>query len=397
MNVEELHRDNQQLKCSGCGACVAACRGNKISMKLTTEGYFEPKVNEECNLCGVCTQICFGNTRQELFNYTEGRKYYAYLLDKEALAKSASGGVAQALTQFAISRGWGVFGTVYDSTTHTARAVYTHRIEDVKKMCGSKYIPSNTEMAMRECIEDTSSTVLFIGTPCMCYSMRNLAKKLHRLDKFYFVDFVCHGVPSLNLWTRHIRDLERKKGKINHVNFRSKIKGWHNKGIEFTFEDGKKFFSSRENDDFMKLYDASFLMNDSCFECNINNGFGCADIRLGDYWGSQFANNRTGVSRCSVATEKGTYLFDCIKNMLVYGETPELEYKDDNTYYMLARKNDKLKKEVLMKLNTGENLRYLYKVYRRSIPIKRRIFSKMPKMLRKLYSKFSRRIRSYGK
>ena len=136
------------------------------------------------------------------------------------------GGVASTLSSYAIRQGWHVVGTVYSAEENRAVSIYTENEADIVRMSGSKYIPTYTETAVKDSLKRYGK-VLFIGTPCMVYSMHKLTSCMGVEERFYFVDFVCHGVPSLKIWRKHIEEMAQKYGSdIENVRFRSKYFGW---------------------------------------------------------------------------------------------------------------------------------------------------------------------------
>lgn len=296
--------------------------------------------------------------------------------------------MAAVLAEWALKKDIYVYGTVYDVAEHRALSLCTQDKKYVDRMRGSKYIPAFTEDGIRQCFS-TSKQVLFIGTPCMVYSMKKLVSLLHQEDRFYFVDFVCHGVPSLEAWKSCIHMLEEKqKGKVEDVSFRSKYYGWHNKTIEYTLNSaGQEVYIRRKRKDdwFMRLFDASFLQNESCFTCPANNQYSAADIRLGDCWGSMFENNDLGVSRLAICTDKGRILWEHVSDKLEFGECEEISYKKDNTYYLLPRKKPQLKQEALRLLQQGKDCKDVWRLYCHSRPLKNRLWDKLPKQVQNWY------------
>lgn len=295
------------------------------------------------------------------------------------------GGVASVLSSHAIQQGWHVVGTMYSAEENRAVSICTDNKANVFRMSGSKYIPAYTEEAVRASLK-VPGNVLFIGTPCMVYSMRRLVERIGAADRFYFVDFVCHGVPSLKIWRKHIEEMAKKYGsEIENVRFRSKHFGWHNITMEYTLKAaGTQIYSSRKSDSFMRLFDASFLSNESCFECPMNNQYSAADIRLGDYWGAKFSANQDGVSRCAILSDKGNELWKQVQPMLQYEEDEGISYRKDNRYYLLVRRNSALKRKVLESVGTL-GCKRIYRLYRKSLPMKRRVYDALPRFLKQLY------------
>lgn len=377
-------------RCSGCGVCSGICPKNAITLRCTEDGFYKPVCNDaECVSCGLCRKICYTEQQGKtyLFDGMTAKRLTAVCKDAQMLKSSASGGVASALSAWAMESGWHVVGTVYSADEATAVLICTADANDIKAMSGSKYIPCYTENGIKDSLR-VSGKVLFIGTPCMVYSMRKLVETLGISERFYFVDFVCHGVPSLKVWQKNVESMGRKyHSEIVDVRFRSKHFGWHNRTVAYSFADGRRVYQKREKDDFMKLFDACFLSNESCFECSMNNRYSAADIRLGDYWGEKFQMNQEGVSRCAILTDRGQELWEKIADRLYWEVDNDIAYRCDNSYYLLARRNSALKRKVLSSLKDND-CRQIYRMYRRSLPLKRRIFDKTPKRIQNLYKAF---------
>ena len=48
-----------KIDCCGCGACMAICSSNAISMKMDNEGFVYPVVNFKlCIKCYMCINTC---------------------------------------------------------------------------------------------------------------------------------------------------------------------------------------------------------------------------------------------------------------------------------------------------------------------------------------------------
>ena len=97
---------------------------------------------------------------------------------------------------------------------------------------------------------------------------------------------------------------ENGGNKIEKVYFRSKEYGWHNFAIKFEYEDLSYKVDFNKNM-FYRFFFNNLCLNDSCYECNYKALKSVADIRVGDFWGSKYKDDKEGVSGCFAFTEKG--------------------------------------------------------------------------------------------
>lgn len=137
-------------------------------------------------------------------------------------------------------------------------------------------------------------------------------------DRCLLIDLYCHGCPSLNAWKKYVRNILQTTGgsKIDSAIFRSKICGW---GAGFyvvvVVVEGVEtpVISKIGADPFYELFFSNTVLNSSCKDCMLRSTLEYTDIRLGDFWGKTYIDNRTGVSAVSLVTPKGKELWDKIK------------------------------------------------------------------------------------
>ena len=150
---------------------------------------------------------------------------------------------------------------------------------------------------------------VIVGTPCQIASLSMYLNKIGKRENFVLVDLICHGVPSYNLWKKYLK--ENNHNKIKHISFRNKKYGWRTMCLFIS--DKKDYYGKEKKDEFFKFFTAGSSYNKSCYECNFRNK-SCADIRLGDFWGSKFKDNRKGVNIVLAFTENGNKLLNDLKN-----------------------------------------------------------------------------------
>ncbi len=174
---------------------------------------------------------------------------------------------------------------------------------------GSKYIQSDmSDVLSKIWNRGTGSKYVIVGTPCQIAGLRKVIDEKGASNQFVLVDFFCHGVPSYLLWWKYIRDIERKIGLLIHYEFRNNFESWHEFRVRAIGEKG--FYSQfHQIDPYMYLYLKNFCFRNACYSCNYRN-MSAADIRMGDFWGLQFQDDKVGVSIAIPLNERGTKVFN---------------------------------------------------------------------------------------
>ena len=88
--------------CTGCMACLSACPKHAISVSENEYGEEFPIIDESlCIRCGKCQKVCHLNNN--FFPEKRAEEVYAaWSTDADTRRKSASGGIAAELYQFAL-------------------------------------------------------------------------------------------------------------------------------------------------------------------------------------------------------------------------------------------------------------------------------------------------------
>jgi coenzyme F420-reducing hydrogenase beta subunit len=192
---------------------------------------------------------------------------------------------------------------------------------------GSKYIQpviSTNTLSEIEKLVKLGKYILISGSPCMIAGIKSLFK-LRRLDveRVVFVDIVCHGVPSPQMWRDYLDVLEKKyDSKVISYSFRDKTKGWRGYHIRVQFENGLVVEDTDEVNSFVSLFKENLSLRDSCHKCPYTSFSRCGDITIGDFWGieridPEFSDN-TGISMVFTNSTKGIDIINTIKSKLVY-------------------------------------------------------------------------------
>lgn len=330
---------DQKNECCGCTACLNACPQKAIVMQTDSEGFFYPQTDERfCINCGICKKVCpFQNS---LPKKNEPIVFAAKHRDPEVLEASSSGGVFTAISDFILKSGGVVYGVAFDENFNVCHQ-RAQTLDQRDKFRGSKYVQSNLNETFDNIARDLENglIVLFSGTPCQCAGLRNyLAGIKYNRANLYLCDFICHGVSSPLAWRDYVKFLEHKyQQRLVYFSFRNKENGWANSQqyARFAVQNSDESYNTKYS--FLNLYRSLYITRPSCFNCLFASYNRIADITLGDFWNignsKPHMDDDKGTSSVIISSQKGLYLFDAIKNDLIWEQSnpadcwqPHLEY-----------------------------------------------------------------------
>jgi coenzyme F420-reducing hydrogenase beta subunit len=308
--------DNQ---CTGCAGCANACHQSAIKMELNQDGFYRPILRENlCDGCLACLQHCavlvhieHPETITALSDNPD--VYAAWSCDKEVHLSSSSGGIFSELARHILNQDGVVCGCEWGEHW-IPRHVMIRTWDDVPRLRGSKYIPSNvSERFYRGIIElaNTDTTVLFCGTPCQVAGLKCIAPPAAR-DNLILVDLVCHGVPSLTSFQKYLAWRFGGTDNLEYFAFRNKEISVAT--ICAITKSGSKYLASVGSDCWYRaamVY--HMLLQRSCFDCQFASLPRCGDITLGDFWGiPESWHDPHGDSVVLANTNKGKYLLQLL-------------------------------------------------------------------------------------
>lgn len=300
--------------CTGCMLCAYMCPRGCIASCSDNDGFIYPRVNqEECVDCGICQTVCDSFKKHERRTIHSG-----YIALGNHHVNSTSGGIFFELAKEIISGNGYVAGCIIDEN-FKVRHILTNKLEDVKKMRGSKYVQSNIENIFGDVKEliSNGNIVLFSGTPCQCAAIIELLGG--HPSNLYLIDLVCHGVPSPLAWETHI------KKKCNNYNivpkniyFREKNK-YEKTMYNLVLDSSKHSISiSGNKDPYMWQFIKENSYRESCYQCEYSNENRLGDITIGDCASWKFYMDfypYFATSSVFVNSEKGEILWEkCINN-----------------------------------------------------------------------------------
>lgn len=322
--------------CCGCTACESICSHNAISMCADTLGFFYPKVdNNKCIECGLCEKVCqFHHNYIRYNNYDEPKVFSLRLKDIAQLSQSQSGGAFWGLAQYFIQNGGVVYGAAFEETWRVTHQRACNN-DELEKLRMSKYVQSDMRGVYKLIKDDLKQgyKVLFSGTACQVAGLKAyIPQKLH--ENLFFVDIICHGVPSPKIWADYIEYLQHKyASKITKACFRDKRFGWHGAKESFMFANGKEVFSRTNN----RLYFSGYTVRESCSNCYYTNTRRVGDITIGDHWGlpedSPYEKDALGVSLVLVNSNKGEEMFYQVLDKFNYEEVGTANYMQPQLKY----------------------------------------------------------------
>ncbi len=315
----------EQNKCTGCSICIAVCPKNAIFMRVSDYGFLEPYIHwEQCNSCGKCLKFCVSNNLGAIENIRDKTVFSYRAPSNHFKLLCSSGGFSLALALTYLKKDFFFVGASFSDEFKYTKHVICENYVEVFNTIGSKYIQSDMSDVLLKIVDrGNRSKYVVVGTPCQIAGFRKFIDEKGQKDRFVFVDFFCHGVPSYLLWWKYIGNLQKKIGPLIHYEFRNKFESWHEFRVRAIGEKG--FYSQWHSiDPFMFFYLNNSCLRNSCFFCKYRV-MSAADIRIGDFWGPQFQDDKAGVSIIVLLNERGSKVFNELVGFKEKIEVKELE------------------------------------------------------------------------
>ena len=286
------------------------------------------------------------------FDCSRIKAYSGYYSDTQKLKRSASGGVAGALSELFIEKGGAVFGVRYTADFRGAEYACAQSLEELEPLRGSKYIDSSRQIlwngervSVYSVVEEmlkNGRDVLFFGLGCTVAALYSLLDS-HGVDtaNLYTAELLCHGPTPAKVAVQYLDRLEKKYGgKITDFSVRYKKNGWVPPYLHAVFDNGR-------------VYDAPFYSTDygyafriyskkGCYQCHFRGDNHRGDLTVGDYWGmtpNMEGYNPNGVSIILTQTEKGEALLSRLDNAVFPLREADLMLAlEHNRFYYKQRK-----------------------------------------------------------
>ena len=114
---------------------------------------------------------------------------------------------------------------------------------------------------------DQGAEVLFTGTPCEASGLRQYLRREYA--GLTTCDLICGCVSSPKVYLRYIEYLSEKyDGTVIAVNFKDKREGWRAKSIAIAFDNGKEYYNSILDDDYVVSFTVGTIFVRLAFTAN---------------------------------------------------------------------------------------------------------------------------------
>ncbi|MBM4165103.1 MAG: hypothetical protein FJ222_11785 [Lentisphaerae bacterium] len=310
--------------CCGCGACVAVCPCQCLTMQRDGEGFDYPLVDQAaCVDCGLCRRVCPA-LHPNLMETPEGPDVYAAAaLDDPLRAKSSSGGIFSVIANWMFSQRGVVYGAAFVDGCRKVRHVRIDRADELDLLRRSKYVQSTiVKEVYAELKNDvqTGRKVLFVGTPCQVAAIKNVLGAV--TSQVLSCDLICHGVGSPSIFESYIDLLNHKnKGIITECSFRDKSQGWSSKHrVSYRFASGKSVAFPAKHDLYLFGFLDNLFLRPVCHSCRFASAQRPGDLTLGDFWGiAKYEpewDDGKGTSALMVNSETGRGIWNAVSDKI---------------------------------------------------------------------------------
>lgn len=325
--------------CTGCLACVNSCRQGALSIGKNEEGFYRPRFDaDKCVGCGLCERNCPVINRLPMVEAGNLKVFAGWHLDEEIRMKSSSGGAFTALAENIILQGGVVYGAAYTEDMQIAH-IEVKSVSELERLRLSKYAQSCVELTMKDVKEhlEMGKKVMYVGTPCQVAGLKSFLRKDY--NNLLAVDIICHGVPSMMFLQKYLGWLGEKIGKVKHINFRDKRKGWYDALRVVKTDSGREKVLRGEADNYWVGFNNNNNLQYCCYNCQFQGFPRVSDMTIADFWGigktKAFGHKdeiEKGVSLVVVNNqEKQHYLDECRSRMFIEPRSLEEAIVGNNT------------------------------------------------------------------
>ena len=322
--------------------------------------------------------------------------YACFNKDEDVRLSSSSGAVFSSLAEYVLNKNGIVYGVMMSEDCYSAEFIAVTDRSGLTKLRGSKYLQAKVGDTFKKVKVELQAgkLVLFTGTGCQVNGLKNFLGKDY--DNLICMDVICHGAPSPALWREYAKKQEKKmRGKLKSINFRCKDDSWADFGMKEVIKSipknkMKKYFISKDNDSYMRMFLQDYCLRPSCYECTAKK-VKMSDLTIADFWGinnvAPDMDDGLGTSLVLIRTMKGNELFESANRNM---KMKEVSYEDGvkgnpAEYRSCARPSERDKFFEDMRTMSFEELKEKYAApirYSLKTRVKRKIKAAIRKTLR---------------
>lgn len=309
-------KDNiiRQGLCVGCGLC-SSVKEHRFTMSINHEGFYEPDSSERISKDETVRSVCPGirihghNEKDVWGSMIEVAESWS--ADKQIRYHSSSGGVVTTLAIWMIEthQADAVLHVGVKEGNYLLNELHVSRSkDDIIRNAQSRYAPALTLYRVKQILDGSNETFVFIGKPCDIAGIRNLTERFPEYKERFklLISIFCAGIPSYEATKEVCRHLGREDDPVK-IKYRGD--GWPG-SFKAEWADGRTREMSY-NDSWGKI-----LGRKIAFRCKVcPDGIGLlADLSVGDSWntinGYPDFTDSEGRSFVMIRTERGQEIFN---------------------------------------------------------------------------------------
>lgn len=302
--------------CTGCGACVAVCPENNLTLvDIPCRGLRPILKNDRCRSCSSCVQVCPGIALEHKFYGTTPQLkewgpvlevWEGFAADPEIRFKGSSGGAATAIAWNCL-RDMSAAGVLHTGIHHADPlrnvTVFSRTYEQLIACSGSRYSPAGPCEELEQ-IRNATGPCVFIGKPCDVAAFRKYEVLFPEIREKVIVaiSIFCAGTPSTEGTWQVLREMGISKENLS--SFRYRGCGWPGNAVAQGTGDSEKHEMT-----YQECW-GNILSRYVAFRCRLcpDSTGEFADISCGDPWYRKIEAGDPGRSLIIARTEKGAAL-----------------------------------------------------------------------------------------
>ena len=299
--------------CTACGACSGVCPTQAIEMLVNAAGYLVAAIRmEQCTNCGLCRKVCPSVPENQVmvvgasdpFHGISLSAYIGHAVDQEIRQKSQSGGIVSALLCYLLEERLiqGAVVNQFSSQDRRPLAVYATTRQAVLAGAGSYYSQSSV---VKTILANKDKRMAAVVLGCQAESLKLIRAINPTLGvPAYTIGLICAGQYSGAYIDELISLAGCRNAQINGFRFRDKSAGDWPGHVKIYAADKNYILDKKYRHMLKPVYEAYRCL--LCFDqMNVQS-----DLVVGDPWGIDHAENKTGNSVIVVRTEKGKALLE---------------------------------------------------------------------------------------